>query len=455
MEYGAELPISRDYDASGRPAGPDRAEPIRLRTLVMLRWAAIGGQMAAVIVAWSIGLRFAIWPALALIGASALLNIWLLVGPALRVSYDRAAAQLGFDMLQIALLLWLTGGPANPFALLVLAPVTIAATALPKRQTAAIGAATILLVSFAFWFALPLRMADGRLLDIRPLLALGHWVAIIIGVVFFAAYSHRVTAELSATSSALFSTQMALAREQRLQHLGGVVAATAHELGTPLATIKLIAGELADELADRPDLGGDLAELRRSADRCGQILRAMGQAGKDDLLLHSAPLHVVLEEAAGLHASRGPQVLITAEGPDIRRDPGVIHALRNLIQNAVDFARQRVLIEAMTDRNTLTITISDDGPGYPPALLARLGDPYPTPRRNQAQRPGYEGMGLGLFIAKTLLERSGAALDFSNGGPGAVVRVSWPLDRIAANSRRPLGKNPSQSGLDMESLTKS
>ncbi|AUH33203.1 ActS/PrrB/RegB family redox-sensitive histidine kinase [Paracoccus tegillarcae] len=426
-----------------------------MRTLVILRWAAVAGQLAAVIVAWSIGVRFAIWPVLMLITASALMNTWMLAGPWARVSHDRAAAQLGFDMMQIAMLLWLTGGPSNPFALLVLAPVTIAATALPRRQTLAIGGATMVLVSLAFWSAAPLRLADGTILTIPPLLALGHWFAVMIGVVFFATYSHRVVAELTVTSNALFSTQMALAREQRLQHLGGVVAATAHELGTPLATIKLIAGELADEMSDRPDLDGDLAELRREVDRCGTILRAMGQAGKDDLLLHSAPLSVMLEQAVGVHANRGPEVVITARGPDVRRDPGVIHALRNLVQNAVDFAASRVTVSAVVIADNLVVTIGDDGPGYPPTVLARLGDPYPTSRRSSGQRPGYDGMGLGLFIAKTLLERSGASLTFANGGPGATVTVIWPLKAIAADSRRALGINPRQGGLDMEPLTKS
>ena len=438
---------------------PPRPEPIRMRTVVMLRWIAIIGQLAAVAVAWMIGLRFPIWPVLGLIAASGLLNTWLLRAPPARVSHDRAAGQLSFDLLQISLLLALTGGPSNPFGLLVLAPVTIAATALPRRQIIAIGITTIIVVSIAFWFALPLHLPDGQELRIPAILSTSHWIAIMIGVVFFAGYAHRVATELWATSNALFSTQMALAREQRLQHLGGVVAAAAHELGTPLATIKLIAAELADDLADdladRPELADDLADLRRSVDRCGQILRAMGQAGKDDLLLHSAPLRVVLQEAVGPHGQRGIDVVIDAEGPDIRRDPGVIHALRNLVQNAVDFADKRVMIDAFQLDNRLHIRISDDGPGYPATVLARLGEPNPTPRRNPGDRPGYEGMGLGLFIAKTLLERSGASLEFFNGGPGATVAVTWPLDRIAVSSRRPLGENPQQDAHEIEALTNS
>ena len=424
------------------PAAPPEPEPIRIRTLVLLRWVAIAGQLAAVIVAWTMGLGFPVPAVLTLIAAAVVMNLWLTLRPPSRTSPRRATLQLSFDLAQISALLALTGGLANPFALLVLAPVTIAAASLNLRQTLTLALATVALITLASLAAVPLRDTDGTELHLAPILALGHWAALVIGVAFFAFYAHRVTAELSATSNALFATQMALAREQRLQHLGGVVAAAAHEMGTPLATIKLIAAELADELDDRPDLRDDAMALRQSADRCAMILRSMGRAGKDDLHLRSAPLRAVLEDAAAPHADRGPQVEILVEGPDIRRDPAIIHALRNLIQNAVDFAHQRVVIESESGRQHLTVTIRDDGPGYPPALLARIGDPYLTSRRSGAQRGGYEGMGLGLFIAKTLLERSGATLGFANGGPGAIVTVRWPLERIQTDARAVLGENP-------------
>ncbi|MBU3029042.1 ActS/PrrB/RegB family redox-sensitive histidine kinase [Paracoccus marinaquae] len=421
-----------------------QAEPIRTRTLVQLRWIAIGGQMATVIVAWTMGIGFAKGPVLLLIAAALAMNVWLYLNPRRRTSPRGAVGQLTFDLIQISALVALTGGLSNPFALLILAPVTVAATALNARQTVMLGLVTVAMISFAGLLAVPLYDSQGNLLRLAPVLARGHWLALVIGVAFFAGYAHRVTAELAATSNALFATQMALAREQRLQHLGGVIAAAAHEMGTPLATIKLIAAELADELADRPDLREDAVSLRQSADRCATILRSMGRAGKDDLHLRAAPLHAVLEDAASPHADRGPQVEILAEGPSIRRDPGVIHALRNLIQNAVDFAHSRVVIEGRRTAGQLIVTIRDDGPGYPAALLARIGDPYLTGRKGGAQREGYEGMGLGLFIAKTLLERSGARLSFTNGGPGAIVTVRWPLDRIAADGRAALGSNPHQ-----------
>lgn len=433
-------------DATVRPPDPPRAEPVRAQTLVLLRWVAILGQLAAVSVAWLIGLRFPVLPVLCLILAAAILNLWLMRSPPARMSPGRVVAQLTFDLTQISALIALTGGVSNPFALLVLAPVTIAATVMGTRQTVLLGTATVILFSLAALWAQPLTDSDGNILQLPRLLALGHWLAIVIGVGFFAAYTHRVTAEMYATETALFATQMALAREQRLQHLGGVVAAAAHEMGTPLATIKLIAAEMTDELSDRPDLAPDLQALRDSADRCARILRSMGRAGKDDLLLHSAPLRTLLDEAAAPHADRGARVDISADDVSIRRDPAIIHGLRNLIQNAVDFAEARVTISAAREGGRVAIRIQDDGPGFPPSLLQRIGDPYPTMRRPGARRKGYEGMGLGLFIAKALLERTGADLDFRNGTTGAIVIVAWPEDRIIVNARQALGENPRFDG---------
>ncbi|MFV0385002.1 ActS/PrrB/RegB family redox-sensitive histidine kinase [Paracoccus sp. (in: a-proteobacteria)] len=400
--------------------------------------------MTAIAAARAMGIGFAVQPVLTLIAAAAVMNVWLLLRGAVPNSPRGTLYQLLFDMTQIAALLMLTGGMANPFALLLLAPVTVAATALNARQTMTLGAATVALITLAALLAQPLTGPDGARLDPDRLLAAGHWLALVIGVFFFSGYAHRVTSELTDTRNALFATQMALAREHRLQHLGGVVAAAAHEMGTPLATIKLISSELADELEDRPDIDSDLTSLRDAADRCAGILRNMGRAGKDDLLMRIGPLRTIIESAANPHADRGISIEINADGTEIRRDPAIIHALRNLIQNAVDFAAGRVVIDATHDEQNLTITIRDDGPGFPPTLLPRIGDPYLTSRRNGRQRKGYDGMGLGLFIAKTLLERSGARLQFANGGPGAMVTVCWPLERLRANSRLPLGQNPEQ-----------
>ena len=291
------------------------------------------------------------------------------------------------------------------------------------------------------------------------LLRTAFWLSIVIGILFLGLYSRRVATEMRHMSEALLATQMALAREQKLTDLAGVVAAAAHELGTPLATIKLVSAELIDELDDLPDLQADARLIREQADRCREILRSMGRAGKDDLHLRQAPLSALMAEAAEPHMARGKAVVLTLTPPQpdatdllVQRQPEVLHGLRNLIQNAVDFARASVAVEAEWSAEQLVMRIRDDGPGFPAHELGRLGEPFLRSRKpgqeppaRQDQRPEYEGMGLGLFIAKTLLERTGARLSFANlapeAGGGAIVELRWPLARIVAPTGA-LGQNP-------------
>lgn len=447
---------------------PDEgAESVRLRTLILLRWMAIGGQIVAISVADRLyGIELPLGLCFLVVGASVIANlISVFVFPeSKRLSDFEAMFVLLFDLAQLAFLLYLTGGLTNPFALLILAPVVISASALRLRTTVFLGLVAILLVTFTTWSHMPLRFSDGTVLRVPPLFEFGFWLSILIGILFLGLYSHRVAVEIRSMSRALLATQMALAREQKLTDLGGVVAAAAHELGTPLATIKLVSAELIEELADRPDLRDDAALIRAQADRCRDILLSMGRAGKDDLHLRRAPLGAVVREAAEPHLARGKDVTFRigpgAEGDDrqpvIQRRPEVIHGLRNLIQNAVDFARARVWVDVEWTERRIAVTIADDGPGYPPHLLGRIGDPFLRDRRSapdDPQRPDYEGMGLGLFIAKTLLERSGAELTFANGADpflaenerpergGAVVAVIWEASQIAAPADAGLGAN--------------
>src|SRR6056297_4105179 len=398
-----------------------RSNWVRLRTLVVLRWIAIAGQLGAITVAQRLfNLDLELGLCFLAIGAAITANlIAVFVYPEnKRLSESEVAVMLLFDISQLSFLLHLTGGLHNPFALLILVPVTISATALRPATTAALGGIAILFITIVSQVYVPLRTNLGFIMRMPTDCVFGFWVAIVIGVVFLAAFAQRVTAEIYAMSDALVATQMALAREQKLTDLGGVVAAAAHELGTPLATIKLVSTELVEELEGQPQLAEDARLISSQADRCRDILRSMGRAGKDDLHMRSAPLGAVVREAAEPHADRGIEIVMDfAAGPGapegqpiIWRKPEIIHGLRNLVQNAVDFAEGWVWIDGNWGDGTIRLVITDDGPGYPPDLLGRLGDPFLRRRARapDSSRPGYEGMGLGLFIAKTLLERSGA-----------------------------------------------
>lgn len=452
--------------ANIRPlSGRTRASWVRLRTMILLRWVAITGQLIAITVAQVIyGLQLELGLCYLAVGTSVIANLvaTFIYPENKRLSERENLGMIMFDLLQIAFLLFLTGGLNNPFALLLLGPVTISAAALSLRSTLMLCAVAIVLVSILAVAHKPLMTQTGEVLRIPGLFVFGQWTALVIAILFTSAYSRRVTTEVHSMGDALAATQMALSREQKLTDLGGVVAAAAHELGTPLATIKLASAELLSDLADQPELAEDAALIRDQADRCRDILRDMGRMGKDDLHLRQAPLEAVVTEAAEPHMERGKTVLQSqAAGagsrksqPIILRKPEIIHGLRNLIQNAVDFAADRVWVETDWNAEVISVRIMDDGPGFPAHVLGRIGDPFVrerTAREVVGAQPEYEGMGLGLFIAKTLLERSGGQLRFANGSDetskkktGAVVEVIWPRVKLEASSTaksEPLGKN--------------
>jgi len=444
-----------------------RSNWVRLRTLILLRSIAIFGQIAAIVVGTTVfDLSLELGWCILTIGASVITNIvaHFIYPENKRLSEREMVLLLLFDITQLTVLLILTGGLHNPFALLILAPVTISATALQLRSTVLVSGVAIVAITAAALWHIPLMTGDGTILRMPSIFVFGFWIAILIGIVFLAAYARRVTREVNTMAVALVATQMALSREQKLTDLGGVVAAAAHELGTPLATIKLVSRELLDEIED-PDLKADALLIAEQADRCRDILRSMGRAGKDDLHLRRAPLVTVVQEAAEPHGDRGKTILYDVgplDGadpaqPEIERRPEIIHGLRNLVQNAVDFAGDTVWIDIHWSDDRIHVRIADDGPGYPSHLLPRLGDPFLRQRGGVPDgRSEYDGMGLGLFIAKTLLERSGAELSFANGvrstdseaagdrPRGAIVETRWRRRDIAPAPARPriaLGKN--------------
>jgi two-component system, sensor histidine kinase RegB len=427
----------------------DRRLPQRLRlsTLIRLRWLAVTGQLAAVLfVAYWLEFPFHVGICLILIAASAWLNLFMawrypstvLLGP------EAAFSVLAFDVLQLAGLLYLTGGMTNPFAMLMIVPAIISATSLPRQLTAALAGLVILCVLFLSFYHLPLPWYQGATPDTPLMLVVGTLTSVIASLVFTSIYVWRVAEEARMLAGALTATELVLQREQHITALDGLAAAAAHELGTPLATISLVAKELDIALKPGDAHKEDIELIRSQAARCREILQRLSERSIDsETHLTRLPLSSLIEEAIEPHRLLGVEIktvpgLRDGAEPVLQRNPGIAHGLANLIENAVDFAAKQVSVESGWSANEVLIFIRDDGQGFPADILDRIGEPYAQSRiRNE--RKGGGGLGLGLFITKTLLERSGATLKFSNGGKpgeGAVVRVSWQRKLIEAGPVR-------------------
>lgn len=420
--------------------------PIRQETLVLLRWLAISGQLGSVVfVRYGLGYDMALGGCLLLIGLSVLLNAVLLIryGPGHRPSTRLAFLQLAYDSLQLGGLLYLTGGLGNPFAILLLAPVSVSASTLASRETIWLGLLVALIASFLALAHLPLPWeTPGGFVPPRMYLT-GVWVAILCAVGFVAGYTNRVAHEARQLVDALTVTELALSRQQQLSALDGLAAAAAHELGTPLATIALAAKEIRRDHSEG-ELAEDLDLIIEQVARCRAILgklRSLRPSGSD--LFDTATLTDIIAELAKAHeapaAVEGKTITLAKSRsqhaePVITRNVALLYGLGNIIENAVQFAKSEVTIRAFWDGRRVTIAITDDGPGFPPDLLSRLGEPYLTTRtrdRDDPRRPdGAGGLGLGVFIAKTLLERTGATLKFFNTRPNghACVEIRWPHD---------------------------
>ncbi len=437
---------TKGFDRFG-PAGTSESR-LRMQTIVRLRWFGVGGQLIAVAaVYWGLGFMFPVASCLVLIAVSAWVNVFLRTRyPArYRLSPAFATGVLAYDIAGLAALLYLTGGIENPFTFLIVAPVTVSAATLPARNTIQLGilaaTATLLLV----WMHLPLPWWVHGGFALPRIYKLGILASVVAGMVFLALYAARLSKESRQMSAALAATEHILAREQRLHALDDLAAAAAHELGTPLATIAVVTKELERESGLAAHVREDIALLRSQADRCRDILQKLTRSpGGQDPHHVSLPVTQLLQEAAAPYRMGRVKVEITAQPADTvpssllpepigERRPGVIYGLGNLIENAADFAREHVTVAARWDEREVEITVADDGPGFAPEIMDTLGEPYVTTRgadtRTEDADPEAGGLGLGFFIAKTLLERSGGRLALANQPAprtGAVVRITWP-----------------------------
>jgi len=442
---------------STRPAFSANPTGVRLQTLVLLRWLAVAGQLAAVLlVNYGFGFSLPVGFCLAAIAASAWLNVVLAIRyrATVRLPDHQAAAYLAFDLVQLAALLYLTGGLGNPFSVLFMVPVTISAATLSPRSTALLVVLGFVCVTMLGFFHWPLPWTPDTPLVLPQIYQAGIWAALLLGLGFVAMYAWRIADEARRMSNALEATEMVLAREQRLSALDGLAAAAAHELGTPLGTIALVARELQLEKPTGEQLDEDLALLRSQAERCKEILsRLTHRPDERDALYAQIEIEALIGEIVAPHRDMGVTFDLSVKGGEesapvsLVRRPEILYGLGNFVENAADFAQSVVLLVADVSDDLIRITITDDGPGFPVDLIDRLGEPYITTRARGSlgnQFGSHEGMGLGFFIGKTLLERSGASVQIGNrsdGTVGAVVTVEWARKAVEAP---PLGSAQEQ-----------
>lgn len=403
---------------------------VRMRTLAFIRWIAVVGQLVTLLtVHYGLGYPLPIGPAMAVIMASALFNIWSWSRSTARtrLSNQEATLSLGFDILQLSLLLYLTGGLQNPFSLLILAPVTISATILSRASAFALGILSAVCITVLGIWHLPLPWA-GTAFDMPKLYALGVWLAIVLSITLLAAYNWSVAEEGRRMSDALSATQTELAREQRVSALGMLAALTAHRLGSPLATITVAAKEIARDVGPDNPFAEDAALILGESERCREILAGLSGDRDDESPFAKIPLTALIQTAAAAQIQEHVAIRIRTDAmprdsalPVVFHSSEVVHGLSSLIENAVQFARATVIVTIAWTPAEITIEICDDGPGFSPHIMPQLGEPYISSRKSAGGH-----MGLGVFIAQTLLERTGATLAFANRKDGAAVTVRWP-----------------------------
>ena len=387
------------------------------------------------------------------------LGLRLIFPAAYRLDPNWAALLLAYDLLQLAALLYLTGGLENPFAILLLGPVMVSATAQPPDKTFLLGAMTLAAATVLVFIHEPLPWFPEQEFDVPLQYVGGVWVALVCALFFMAFYAFRVAEEARQLADALAATELVLQREQHLSALDGLAAAAAHELGTPLATIALVAHELASELEPGDPRAEDIRLIRAQSERCRDILSKIASlSSAPEEHLGPLPLSHLLEDTIAPHRDFGIAITLDrhGEGPEpvADRNPGLLYGLGNIVDNAVDFAKSEVRIAAEWTPDIVKIAIADDGPGFSSDVIDQLGEPYVTTRR--VGHPGpvgrgnleHGGLGLGIFIAKTLLERSGAKIRLTNRKlpeTGALVTLEWNREQFDASSTRALANLPGEA----------
>jgi len=402
-------------------------------TLTILRYIAIFGQFIAVnIVFFYLELQFPLKESYIIILIGLITNLYLQFRVKVNQLKDSYASLfLLYDLFQLSSLLYLTGGILNPFSILLIIPTIVSSTFLSMGTTIILGVITSFLLFLLSFIYLPLPGLDKNIFDVPNFYKQGILIAILIGLIFLSYFGIRFAGETKKRSEALGKLQEVISKEYELESLGGQAAAAAHSLGTPLATISVVAKELRKEIGDDKEISKDIDLLISQTKRCSEILKQISKKQiKEDIFLSSIKFEDLLEEIINSFKETSSKSLdLEVENDNnkinIQRTPEIIYGLRNFIGNAVKFSKSKVKINLKSDEKIIEVKINDNGPGIPEDIIEKIGEPY-IKSKSKELSPN-SGLGLGTFLGKTLLERQGAKLIFNRHGElgGAQVILSW------------------------------
>jgi two-component system, sensor histidine kinase RegB len=402
-------------------------------TLTILRYIAIFGQFFAInVVYFYLALPFPIELSYVVIFIGLLTNLYLQFGIKINQLKDiYASIFLFYDLIQLSILLFLTGGIFNPFCFLLIIPAIVSSTFLSMGTTIILGCITSLLLLIISFFHLPLPGEDMNLLHFPDFYKIGIVISIFIGLIFLSYFGIRFSGETKKRSEALNKLQEVIAKEYELESLGGQAAAAAHSLGTPLATISVVSKELKKEIGDDTEISKDIDLLISQTKRCSEILKQISKKQiEEDIFLSSIKFEdLILEIIDSFKETSSKEIYLEANNDQnkikIQRTPEIIYGLRNFIGNAVKFSKSKVEVNLKSDEKIIEIEINDDGPGIPEDIINKIGEPYIKSKSRELSSNA--GLGLGTFLGKTLLERQGANLQFKRNSKlgGALVIINW------------------------------
>ena len=397
---------------------------LRLRTLSLIRWAAVLGQFGAVIIAfYYFEFLFNIYQAFFLIICSAVLNIVILIRYPLTkiLNFNETFFFLFYDLIQLVLLLSLTGGLTNPFCVLILAPIVISATYLDLKRTILIGSISLIsLTSLAiFYYPLESEILGINKDNFSQFEIFSIWSALIVTLVFISMYCFRVADESRKNIRALRETQIALSNEEKVSALMSLTAAAVHELGTPLSTISIVIKELVSSAKESDENYGDLILIHSQIKRCSDILKGLRSnkfAEKSNEFINQLSFRRLISEIINSYSAQKTNFVINSDeyfnnnNITVLRTPEIVQSLTNIIDNAVKFGKKTVTINLRHNEKNIIVEVIDDGEGFPQEIFPLLGEPYVS----KSDKNNLNGLGLGLFISKNLLAKSFGDIKFLN-----------------------------------------